>query len=199
VRRRASRKRRRRPGGARSAGLPCRCDEAACRRLGASCTAGSKRARLRGAKACEGTSARAARGGPARMRAELPSRGVHLAEPFIPEFSAGRSRVAALGLRKFVWPVATTLLLVVAAGENGGYYPTTWNWSALVVAWVAAVVLSVRDAVRLGRLELATIGAPFALVGWVALSGRWTDSLPATLRGAAPDRRSPLAVLAAAA
>jgi len=49
------------------------------------------------------------------MIAELPSRGVHLAEPFVSEFSAGRSRVAALGLRKLVWPVATTLLLVVVA------------------------------------------------------------------------------------
>src|SRR5204862_6988832 len=143
VRRRASRKRRRRPGGARSAGLPCRCDEAACRRLGASCTARSKRARLRGATPCEGTSARAARGGPARMRAELPARGVHLAEPFVSDFSAGRSRVALLGLRKFVWPAATALLLLVVAAESGGYYPTTWNWAAIVIAWVAAVVLSV--------------------------------------------------------
>src|SRR5437762_11397372 len=116
------------------------------------------------------------------MKAELPARTVHLAEPFVSEFSAGRSRVAALGPRKFFWPVATTLLLVVVAAENGGYYPTTWNWSALVVAWIAAVVLSVRDAVRLSRLELVTIGALFALVGWVALSGLWTDSLPSTVR-----------------
>src|SRR5205823_6103507 len=176
----------------------CR-NAAACRRFRASRTAWSKCARLRGAKACEGTSARAARGGPARMRAELPTRGVDLAEPFVAEFSAGRSRVGLLGLRKLVWPVATDLLLGVIGAEDGGYYPTSWNWSALVVAWVAAVVLSVRDAVRLGRLELVTIGALFALVGWVALSGLWTDSLPSTVREVERDVLYPIAVLTAAA
>src|SRR5205823_474327 len=82
---------------------------------------------------------------------------------------------------------------------NGGYYPTTWNWSALVVAWVVAVVLSVRDALRLGRLELVTIGALFALVGWVALSGLWTESLPSTVREVERDVLYPIAVLAPAA
>ena len=133
------------------------------------------------------------------MRAELRPRGVDLAEPFVSDFAVGRKRVAALDVSKFVWPIAMTLMLVVVAAENGGYYPTTWNWSALVIAWAAAIVLSVRDAVTLSRLELVTIGALFAVVGWVALSGLWTDSLPSTVREVERDVLYPVAVLAAAA
>jgi hypothetical protein len=126
------------------------------------------------------------------MRAEVT-------QPFVSDFSRGRGQTAVLGLRKLAWPVATSLLLVIIAAENGGYYPTTWNWTAIVIAWVAAAVLCVRDAVRLSRLELVTIGALFAVVGWVALSGLWTDSLPSTVREVERDVLYPVGVLAAAA
>ena len=100
------------------------------------------------------------------------------AERLVSDFSVGRVRVAVpAAARVMFWPVATTLVLVVIAAENGGYYPTTWNWAALVIAWAAARTLSVREAVTLSRLELVTIGALIALSGWVALSGIWSDSL----------------------
>jgi O-Antigen ligase len=114
-------------------------------------------------------------------------------------FASARARARALGLQHLLWPVATTLLLVVVAAENGGYYPTTWNWAALVIAWVAAMALSLRETITLSRLELVTIGALFALAGWVALSGFWTASLPSTVVEVERDVLYPVAVLAAAA
>jgi hypothetical protein len=87
----------------------------------------------------------------------------------------------------------------VIAAENGGYYPTTWNWSALVVAWVGAIALSVREAITLSRLELVAIGALFALAGWVALSGLWTASLPSTVLEVERDVLYPIGALAAIA
>jgi tetratricopeptide (TPR) repeat protein len=123
---------------------------------------------------------------------------VRLVEPSVSDVAAGLSRVAVRGQALF-WPVATVVLLVVLAGANGGYYPTTWNWAALIVAWAAAVVLLTRDAVTLSRLELVTIGALFALTGWVALSALWTDSLPSTVLEVERDVLYPVCVLAAAA
>jgi hypothetical protein len=124
--------------------------------------------------------------------------GATSAEPFASQFSAGRTGLAALRLDRIFWPSATALTLMAVASQNGGYYATTWNWAALVVAWVGVVVLSVRDTVTMSRLELVTIGALFAFVGWVALSGLWTDSWPGTLREVERDVLYPVAVLVAA-
>jgi hypothetical protein len=129
-----------------------------------------------------------------RASATVPERRISVSN-----FAGARARASALGLRRLLWPVATTVLLAIIAAENGGYYPTTWNWAALVVAWVAAVVLAVRESVTLSRLELVSIGALFALVGWVALSGLWTDSLPSTVREVERDVLYPVGVLTAAA
>jgi hypothetical protein len=134
------------------------------------------------------------------MRSVTSARGgAEMTQPFVSGFSVGHSRLAISRWRTMLFAVATTLALVVIAAENGGYYPTTWNWSALVVAWVAAVVLCVREAVTLSRLELVSVGALFALTGWVALSGVWTASLPSTMLEAERDVLYPIGVLAAAA
>jgi O-Antigen ligase len=122
-----------------------------------------------------------------------------VAEPFVSHLSLGRSRLAAASWRTMLFALATTLALVVIAAENGGYYPTTWNWSALVIAWVAAVVLAVREAIMLSWLELVSMGALFALAGWVALSGFWTASLPSTMLEVQRDALYPIVVLAAVA
>jgi len=90
-------------------------------------------------------------------------------------------------------------VLVLIAAENGGYYPTTWNWAALALAWAAAAVFLVRDRVTVGRLELVMIGTLFAFVGWVALSALWTASLPSTVLEVERDVVYPAGALAAAA
>ncbi len=120
-----------------------------------------------------------------------------VSQRFVSDFAPERARAAALGAGMLAWPLATTLLLIVIAAENGGYHATTWNWAALVTAWAAAVVLSVRDAVTLSRLELIAIGSMSAFVGWVALSGLWTDSWPSTVREVERDILYPVGMLAA--
>jgi hypothetical protein len=131
------------------------------------------------------------------MSIQLRQGRTEMAAPYVSQFSTGRTRVAALGVDRIIWPLALTVTLVAVASQNGGYYATTWNWAALVVAWIAVVVLSIREAVTLSRLELVTIGALFAFVGWVALSSLWTDSWPATVREVERDVLYPVAVLAA--
>jgi O-Antigen ligase len=122
-----------------------------------------------------------------------------MAEPFASHLSLGRSRLAVSSWRTMFFAVATTLALVVIAAESGGYYPTTWNWSALVIAWIAAVVLAVREAITLSRLELVSMGALFALTAWVALSSLWTASLPSTMLELQRDVLYPIGILAALA
>jgi hypothetical protein len=128
-----------------------------------------------------------------------PRGGVGMVEPFVSDFPIGRAHVAVQAARTLFWPAATTLALVVIAAENGGYYPTTWNWAALVIGWVAAVALAVRETVTLSRLELVSIGALLAIAGWVALSGVWTASLPSTVLEVQRDVLYPVGVLAAVA
>jgi O-antigen ligase len=124
--------------------------------------------------------------------------GVRPAEQLLADVSVGLSRVAAAA-RGLLWPAATVLALVALAANDGAYYPTTWNWAALAVAWTAAGVLVAREAVTLSRLEIVTIVALFALTGWVALSALWTDSLPSTVLEVERDVLYPVGVLAAAA
>jgi len=60
------------------------------------------------------------------------------------------------------------------AAAQGGYFPTAWGWASVPLLWAAAVTVSVRGRLRLGRLELVFLGALAALVGWTALSVAWS-------------------------
>ena len=55
-------------------------------------------------------------------------------EAFLRERAADRVEVetgwTCTGFAQDDSGVATTLLLILVAAENGGYYPTTWNWAA---------------------------------------------------------------------
>ena len=120
-----------------------------------------------------------------------------MAEPVISDIPGGRARALELGLQNIVLPVATALVLVLSLAANGGYFETTWNWLALLIAAAAAIALVLREPVELSRLELVTIGALLALVGWVALSALWTESIPSTVREVQRDVIYLLGVLAA--
>jgi cytochrome c-type biogenesis protein CcmH/NrfG len=61
------------------------------------------------------------------------------------------------------------------AADHGGYWPTSWGWSALALAWVGGLALVLREG-RVSRLELGWIGGLAALTGWTALSWLWTSS-----------------------
>lgn len=86
------------------------------------------------------------------------------------------------------WPRLGATLVVAGtawlAADKGGYWPTSWGWSALGFVWVAGVSVVLRSDLRLERLEVATLGAFVALLGWVVLATAWTGSVTATMREA---------------
>lgn len=73
------------------------------------------------------------------------------------------------------------LLVGGTAAANGGYFPASWGWTSLALAWVAALALVLGDQVRLSRLELATVAAFAGLAGWFALSTLWSGSATASV------------------
>ena len=74
------------------------------------------------------------------------------------------------------WLLAFAVVLVLAT-DNGGYSPTTWGWSALVLFAAAALALVLRREPRLGALEAAFSLALLALFAWGLLSALWSPSL----------------------
>jgi hypothetical protein len=82
---------------------------------------------------------------------------------------------AALGDRALV--LATAVGVATVGGAHGGYFPTSWGWCALALAWLAAMALLVRAEVAVTRLELATVGAFAGLASWYALSTLWSQSV----------------------
>ncbi len=83
----------------------------------------------------------------------------------------------------------------LVAADKGGYFPTSWGWTSLALAWVAGLSLALQ-AVRASRLELAWVGGLLALAGWTALSLLWTQS---TTQSALEVERALVYVLAALA
>ena len=72
------------------------------------------------------------------------------------------------------------LVTGILAADEGGYWPTAWGWTSLVLAWVGLVGLVLR-AGRISRLELAFAGLLAAFVGWTGLSALWTSSTTQTV------------------
>jgi hypothetical protein len=93
--------------------------------------------------------------------------------------------------------LGTAAGVATLGGAHGGYFPTSWGWCALALAWVAAMALLVRADVAVTRLELATVGAFAALAGWYALSALWSESVPQTVLEAERALVYPLAAAAA--
>jgi O-antigen ligase len=66
------------------------------------------------------------------------------------------------------------------AAADGGYFPHSWGWASLGLAWAGAAALLLRERVELGRAELAMLGLLAAFAGWTLLSALWTESVPLT-------------------
>lgn len=93
------------------------------------------------------------------------------ARPVLP---APAALVPALGVGA---PVALAFVApTVASAANGGYFPTQWGWSAIVLLLVVGTAVVVRTSVPLGRLEWTMLGGLVAFTGWVALSTVWSVS-----------------------
>jgi hypothetical protein len=73
------------------------------------------------------------------------------------------------------WLLAFGVVFVLAT-NNGGYAPTTWGWSALVLFAVAALALVLRAETRTGALEAAFALALLIFFAWGLLSALWSPS-----------------------
>jgi O-Antigen ligase len=85
-----------------------------------------------------------------------------------------------VGLSRLDWPdvragLLSSVTLVLVAAHEGGYWETSWGWTAIVLLWVAALALVLRD-VRLGWLDVTALGGLAALLGWTLLSTAWSPS-----------------------
>src|SRR4051794_7746760 len=70
--------------------------------------------------------------------------------------------------------LAAAGLIVPLAASQGGYYPTAWGWSGLVLCAGTAIALVVVSDIRLTKLELAFAGGLAGLVVWTLVSNAWT-------------------------
>jgi Flp pilus assembly protein TadD len=73
--------------------------------------------------------------------------------------------------------------LIGSAGlglANGGYFPTSWGWTALVLAFACALGL-LQAVERPDRLQLAFAGGLAGLLAWTAASALWSPSLTRTV------------------
>ena len=64
---------------------------------------------------------------------------------------------------------------------NGGYFPRSWGVAALLLFWATALIQSVDGTPRLGRLDLAFVGALGLYLACAAVSLAWTASPPLTV------------------
>jgi O-antigen ligase len=60
------------------------------------------------------------------------------------------------------------------AAANGGYFPPAWGWSAIGIAWVAALALVVRPALRFERFDAVLLTAWVAIGAWIWLALLWS-------------------------
>lgn len=67
----------------------------------------------------------------------------------------------------------------LVAADHGGYWPTSWGWTTLVLAAVGLVALAL-GIERPSPLELGWIVALLAVCAWTAASALWTRSGTAT-------------------
>ncbi|HEY7381123.1 MAG TPA: O-antigen ligase family protein [Gaiella sp.] len=77
--------------------------------------------------------------------------------------------------------LAVATLLIVLGASDGGYFPSSWGWSALLACLVALVAVLVRDRVEIGRLEAIFLGGLCAFLAWIALSLLWTPTQTQTV------------------
>jgi O-antigen ligase/polysaccharide polymerase Wzy-like membrane protein/tetratricopeptide repeat protein len=65
--------------------------------------------------------------------------------------------------------------VVALAADHGGYWPTAWGWTALLLTWVCAIGLVLGNR-HLTRVEAAMLIALAAFVVWTATSIAWSSS-----------------------
>jgi hypothetical protein len=85
-------------------------------------------------------------------------------------------RAARPALRRDLGALCFVLAIGILAASHGGYFPTSWGWSALVLFWLAAMALLIRRQIAVSRAEVALLLAMTAFVAWIALSIVWSSA-----------------------
>ena len=85
-----------------------------------------------------------------------------------------RGRAALAHLPAALVAFAAVLLL---ASDDGGYFPPAWGWSAVILAWTAAIALVIGRGISLGRDDRVMLGILAALTAWTTLSATWADAV----------------------
>ncbi len=75
--------------------------------------------------------------------------------------------------------VAVALTGLVAA--QGGYFPTSWGWSAMASLWVLGIWLVARARTDATRADCAFLTLLSLLIAWVGLSAIWSANLAMTV------------------
>ena len=101
---------------------------------------------------------------------------------FVATASASRVREAADGRLP---AAALGLAAAPVLAANGGYFPTTWGWAGMLLAWAAVLGALLRPLSRPSRLELVFLGGLAAFAAWSAASSIWG---PATSAGLEVER-----------
>ena len=111
--------------------------------------------------------------------------------PLASRLDFGRARIAEAGP-----PAGAGLLILLVGAASGGYFPTTWGWTGVIIALVTALALLFART-RVGPFELAAVGLLAGYVAWVALTRLWSDAPGHTLLEVQRDLIYPLALLSA--
>jgi hypothetical protein len=91
--------------------------------------------------------------------------------------SAVPARAAVPALGALAVAAAAALGMGALAAADGGYFPPSWGWTALIGLWVSAAWLLLgRAELRAGVLGAVFLGGLVALSAWTWLSLLWTDN-----------------------
>ncbi len=102
------------------------------------------------------------------------------AEPRRPSLRVALSRD---GFRALAF-VGIAALVVGFAAAGGGYFETSWGWSALLLLWGAALALVLGRAPSLTRAQAVAFVALAGLLIWILASSAWTPSAGEPVREA---------------
>ena len=95
---------------------------------------------------------------------------------------AVRARAVAPDLGSLAIGMAAAVGMGALAAADGGYFPSSWGWTALIGLWVAAVwFLLGRVELAGGSLGVAFLGAFTGLAVWTWSSLLWTDNTVQTV------------------
>ncbi len=101
----------------------------------------------------------------------------HVASPPAEVGAAAADGGGGQGLPTRAAPYLLVLLLaLLLPADQGGYFPTAWGWSSLVLIWLLALWAIFTRRWEVGRLDLALLALLAALFGWTALSLLWSTA-----------------------